>query len=582
MSIVLPFEEEYDILNQYIKKQLKTDNNWYSFKSTFSEQGKQGYVGILDLDDIESDCVFKTSQRFNYLVKHEYLIMKSLRDIKQCCPYFGLGYGILKFDCDFNYKNKRNIFDCENSKHFINSAVLMQNYRNLKDFTEFIYERKSDNDVIFSTVKMVLCALSISQNLKDFCHYDLHSSNILMCECDKDLVMVHNLDNNNSICVPTNGFIPKIIDYGFSYCKDMENKNFYATLAHTDVGMMSCTNDFMSDLKLFLISTSYDIKYRHTNSSDKYRNIVQNIFRRLDIDWKHGWDNYERIGASDHIIQLIENVKHPSKIFKDYDYHCIDILQSLIVLPLRQYNTKNLKLSYQAFLVEFNKIEVTIKSTIIHLYIFKIIVDIARELKKSYKKNKTETVQKFKLKLLSGIDKLVSFFNPKNINYEKMLCSLYVFAECCEGVLYDQIQLKLEEQDEEYSKLKISTPEQIYACIEVNIPNTYVYNKNSKFLILDSSENNRQSITNPHPFLIKLLNMSNSLFHGCIINDYHKDKFYQDIYNYYHPILPEPEPEPKPPKKKRGRPKKVSNQSIEENKEENPKKKRGRPKKVSN
>ena len=132
-----------------------------------------------------------------------------------------------------------------------------------------------------------------------------------------------------------------------------------------------------------------------------------------------------------------------------------------------------------------------------------------------------------------------------------MLCSLYVFAECCEGVLYDQIQLKLEEQDEEYSKLKISTPEQIYACIEVNIPNTYVYNKNSKFLILDSSENNRQSITNPHPFLIKLLNMSNSLFHGCIINDYHKGKFDQDIYNYDHPIIPEPEPEPKPPKKKR-------------------------------
>ena len=68
-----------------------------------------------------------------------------------------------------------------------------------------------------------------------------------------------------------------------------------------------------------------------------------------------------------------------------------------------------------------------------------------------------------------------------------MLCSLYVFAESCEGILHEQIQLKLEEQDEEYSKLKISTPEQIYACIEVNIPNTYVYNKNSKFLILDSA-----------------------------------------------------------------------------------------------
>ena len=35
-----------------------------------------------------------------------------------------------------------------------------------------------------------------------------------------------------------------------------------------------------------------------------------------------------------------------------------------------------------------------------------------------------------------------NYFNSKDINYEKMLCSIYVFAECCEGVLYEQVRLK--------------------------------------------------------------------------------------------------------------------------------------------
>ena len=108
------------------------------------------------------------------------------------------------------------------------------------------------------------------------------------------------------------------------------------------------------------------------------------------------------------------------------------------------------------------------------MYIFKKIVDIARNIKKLYKTNKEKAIQTFRHELLSSIDEMVSFFNPKNINYERMLCSVYVFAECCEGVLYEQIQLKLEEQDEEYSKLRINSPEQIYACLEVNIPHKYV------------------------------------------------------------------------------------------------------------
>ena len=75
------------------------------------------------------------------------------------------------------------------------------------------------------------------------------SANLICPKCSVKLI-----NEKNSFCVPTNGYIPKIIDYGMSYVKDMEKKTFYGTLAHTDVGFMSCTNDFMSDLKLFLVT----------------------------------------------------------------------------------------------------------------------------------------------------------------------------------------------------------------------------------------------------------------------------------------------------------------------------------------
>ena len=39
----------------------------------------------------------------------------------------------------------------------------------------------------------------------------------------------------------------------------------------TDVGFMSCTHDFMSDLKLFLVTVSFDVN--HFNNSEKEVNL---------------------------------------------------------------------------------------------------------------------------------------------------------------------------------------------------------------------------------------------------------------------------------------------------------------------
>ena len=117
------YDDDYTQINRIIKKYIKDENNtsWYKFDSQFDHQGKQGIAGILKVK--HKKCVFKSSQHFNHIIKHEYNIMKSLKDIQPCCPFFTLGYGLLHHEADFDYKYKDNIFNVERDKHIINDSL---------------------------------------------------------------------------------------------------------------------------------------------------------------------------------------------------------------------------------------------------------------------------------------------------------------------------------------------------------------------------------------------------------------------------------------------------------------------------
>tara|TARA_Y100000592_G_C5460546_1_gene313764 strand:+ start:216 stop:2135 length:1920 start_codon:yes stop_codon:yes gene_type:complete len=632
------YDNEYTEVNKLIRKYLKSDRtNWYRFHSQFDNQGKQGIAGVLKVK--HKKCVFKTSQYFNHIIKHEYNIMKSLKDIQECCPFFTLGYGLLTHPSDFDYKYKDNIFKVDRDKHIMIDSLLMQYIDSDLDFTDFIEDEDEVFDenrehIIYSIIKQVLCALSISQKLKNFCHYDLHSSNVLLTECNKDLVILSVNNKNNCISIPTFGMMPKIIDYGFSYTKDLEDKNFYATLAHTNVGFLTCTNDFISDLKLFLVTTSYDINNSFkSETSNKFRNVVKNLFKSLDIDWEAGWDNYTHSGASDLLLSELDHLSEKSKLFDKYDHVCIDIFQSLIKLPLTEKSYDNLELSFSSFLNQFTIIEKQISSNIINLYIFRRIIDIARTIRKNYRRNPKETSVQFKSLILSLIDSIIPYFDAKLIDFETMLCSIYVFCDCVEGFLFDEVSDKIQDQNIDYKKLPLKSPLQVFACIESNIPHTYTFNDNTQLLVLDVENNSRKLIDNIHPLIQNILNKSNHLSHGKILYDYINNDLNDHILTYDHlneitqsiedeteptttikeepvvveeepivveepvvieepvvveesvvkeePIVEEPavikeEPVIEEPKRKRGRPKKV----VEEPVEEKPKRKRGRPKKV--
>ena len=124
-------------------------------------------------------------------------------------------------------------------------------------------------------------------------------------------------------------------------------------------------------LNYFLVTVSEELRrYNNDSNFSKLRNIVRNIFNPLDIDWDSGWDMYSNISAADYVTEKVKDIETFSSLFKNYNGYCIDLVQRLISLPLKERKNVDIVSSYKLFVNEFSKIEDQISSSYINLYIF--------------------------------------------------------------------------------------------------------------------------------------------------------------------------------------------------------------------
>ncbi len=526
-----------NLIKSFENNKDKNWNDWLEFDKVLDKPGKQGVVGLLKIKESklssnsesseeEYKYLFKISQCINYLAYHELIIMKGLSTISKFCPHFCKGIGTIKAILEPSRKSK-NPFELK-SKYGIEKEILLLEYiDNSTKFYNYIRSENINEDILYTIVKQVLMGINIAQIKKRFTHYDLHSNNIMIKKCNRDLVFIYKIDEENQFAIPTLGYYPIIIDFGFSYIEDMDGGPLWTSLAHTDVGFMSDRFDWVADPKLFLITVSDEIKSKKgTKKSKCFRRVVRNIFSPLKIELDSGWDNVEKKGAVDYVLDIFETYNETSKIFQDYDYYCIDILQSLIILPLEEQDHSKLGKYFEIFLKEWVKIENQISNEFYNIYILKEIVNIARNLRPEYinEENKDPIIQKFSRSIHESLQKISKFCNPKKINYEKMLCSLYLLSRCIEGVLYDIITSRMKEKEKEYSKMPLKNMEQIYGAVDVNIPDSYEYNKNTVFLIMDCQKESYDLFDIPKNEINEINGMKN-MFRGTYIYDlYEKDK----------------------------------------------------------
>ena len=495
MSKITPLSEisgYSELLDYYEKNKDKPWQEWLEFDTMFDKPGKQGLVGLLKLKGKEKDkkYVFKISQCINYLTHHENIVMNGLNKLSAYCPHFVKSIGSILCNVDPKCRKQGNPFDIQ-SKYPIQKEALLCEFID-KSCKLYNYIRATDRiseNVLYSTVKQVLMAVAIAQEKKKFSHYDLHSFNVMMRKCNKDVVFLYVFDEENQFAIPTYGHYPVIIDFGFSYISDMDDGPLWASLAHTDVGFMSDRFDWVADPKLFLVTVSGEIKdKRKTKKARKFRRIVRNMFYPLELDWLSGWDEGEEKGACDYVTEMLEDYNPGSSLFEDYEHYCIDILQSLVILPLEEQEYSDISKPYTIFVKEFLKIENQISSPFYLLYILKGIVDTARYVRAGYMNPETRisAIRTFRLQVAERVTEVANFCKLDSIHYERMLCSLFVLARCMEGVLYDVVTARMNEKEKEYKKLPLQSVIEMYGAVEANLPDDYEFTKDTTVFVLDS------------------------------------------------------------------------------------------------
>lgn len=509
------FEDTYSMIQNDIKNANIELPSSIKFSENFAKTGKQGLLGILKYKNkgTKNQIVYKISQYMNYLIEQENTVMLSLNRLRKYCPNFCKGYGKLQTSINPDFRKVENPFETDKKYRIQGDSLLMEWINPTKKLYRYLKNESVSEDVVFSLIKQTLLAIQLAQNKVQFTHYDLHSNNILIKKCNSNSVCLYILDKENVQAVPTFGNYPIIIDYGFSYTGDMEGNPLYSALPHTDVGFMSDRFDAIADPKLFLVTVSDELKnYRKSKTSKMFRKLVRNIFKPLKIDWESGWDNTHDVSASDYVINILEDTEKgsKSKFFKHCGHYCIDIMQKLISLPLKPNKYKKIEKMYDIIIDEFRKIEKEIGSDFYNLYIFREMINIADELKNDYMDDdiRDETVRKFKKRLLNTIDSIAKFCNPK-LDFEKLLCSLYIFSRQMEGVLYEVMEERMKVKNKEYHKMKIHYANEMYEAIEVNIPTQYQVDSDTIIYIYDAENEVSRMVKVPIEYLEELNSLSN-------------------------------------------------------------------------
>lgn len=482
-------------------------------KHIFPRTGKQGILGTVTAkkEDSKLEFVFKFSQYINFVIREEWQVLNALTKLNWVHNYCR-GYGIKRVLVDGDYKKKKNPLKITDKYPIYQDILFMEHLEGCRKLFNYILNKDVENEVIFSQIKQTLCAVSIAQKHSKFTHYDLHSNNVLVKECNPNTLFLYILDPDNVHLIPSYGFYPVIVDFGFSYVKDMENGPLYGALAHTDVGFMSDRFDNMSDPRLFLTTVSHELqKYRRDGVAKKFRKLVRNIFKPIKQDWEAGWDEVDDMPASDYVKTILDDSMDKSTFFIDCGHYCTDIIQGLIKLPLKKRSYKNISDVFDIFYTEFSKIEDEISSNYYLLYIFREMVDAAIEVRELYLNGDTKhAVQLFRHKMYKTFSQITKFCNPK-INYEKLLVSLFLLAKNTEGILYEVMRKRDKERSHQKNKMDLNNVEEILGIIDYNFSDSYQISSEHQIVVIDSISQKRYAIELPQECLEEMNAMDESL-----------------------------------------------------------------------
>lgn len=494
--------------------------------------GKQGFVGVLQhAHNKAMTCIYKISKTDDNLVEHEYKILKGLEPLTEYTPHFHKAYGLVPFCCNVHYDDQPLEVD-PYSKIIQRTMLLMQQIQVKYDFNDMIQDDKVKDDAIINIMKQVCIALYMAQDY-GFTHYDLHTENILIRTCNPNLHLLYLLNETTEILTPTFGFVPNLIDFGFSFC-DVEDNDLTCTLVHTQYGFTSARFDPYADPKLFFISTIDDIareKFRKPISK-KLQNISRNIFGGMNVQWRSGWDNSKMTNPVKKLQEKIKECVQESVLFAKSDLW-VDTIQELIDIPLEPIPYKNLESSCSRFICEFVHFEERVISKTLLNYILKLLVRHIKSYRGSFLKGGEEAdwaVAEIKKNFLDDYNQIINYHLPA-INYKNLVESLLEFTGCIEGFFYEQLNRRYAEKDAQYEIMRVKDLLEFYKVLDLNFPykNQKTLTVKSNILVVDHTRrmHKQLSLNKEHMHILEKLNSEQAAryLRSMYEAEYHLDEY---------------------------------------------------------
>lgn len=420
--------------------------NWndYTFELN-SKDGRQGSVGFVSNKDGKREFAIKSSKYIDHLPDQEYCIGIGMSEVMDISPHFVRPLGV-----------DRTI---DEDKEFVVLEYVPFRLPLCK-----LNLKMNDENLAISIVLQVLSSIYAAQRMCNFTHYDLHSQNILVKHCNKDLHFLFSFSEEEHILLPSFGYLPKIIDYGFSYCHPTQVKSvpFYSTLEHTHVGFTTTLFDRWNDTKLLLLTVADDFKYNE--EPVQLDRIIRNLFEPLHLQWDAGWERFERVDAVTHVKDVCkEHLSRHLKLFRKI--HWVDLICHSLDLPFKRHDTSELNIALECVENEFSKIENVTQNVDILEHIFKQIVDSVREMRKTYLAGEYDWVlQEFRSDVIKVLDKHTNFATVDNVDWDILFGGIVLLAQCVESLVSEFLEDYQRKRNGYYDKMKIKS---VFECLQM-------------------------------------------------------------------------------------------------------------------
>ena len=466
------------------------------FLKQYNVDSISGTVGELINPTTEKKYVYKICKYFENILKHEWLIMKSLNTLRDFCPHYCIGVSHYEAYFNDNFRKTTNPFEIDKNRKQVKKDVLLIEHVEGKMFGKLLrHGLKKFHS--FSLTKQVLCASLISEKHTSLTHYDLHTDNIMIKKCPLNSVFLYTI-NGKKYLIPTYGYYPVIIDFGCSFNNEIINKPMNFSLTSSHFGFTTQIHDETQDFKKFLCNISHRLcKYFTSESIEKFRDYVEDLYDKKDIDNESGWETIAEesltVLLEDKVYRIFE--KHESDFFEDQSRAVIETLQNLAEIPFITNCDEPITDILRSIVIEFKKIEDSVRQHYYLLYILQASVNSANKNKKLYltKGKRDDAVSLFKSDVLQSIDDVAKFANIKGVNWDKYLCSLLCLGRCIGKFFGLKTKLLIEQKE----KLKPSkTSEEIYSDLDKLLETPFIYDNETAVFVWDSDNKTSKVIVN--------------------------------------------------------------------------------------